>query len=124
MLGASIYKNMSELSQEGIDERSVLAYIWTKSKNFNDADMIHVSEFSGDNALIINEVFGIDEYQTIIYHYNGWLYELFTIKNSGLGREDGVKVMPLEDLTFETANHGLIKISSGNQTLLINPLGN
>ena len=122
MLGASIYQNMAEVSQEGADERAVLAYIWTKSKNFNDAGMIYVAEYHGENALMIDEEFSGVRYQTVIYHYNGWLYELFTEKNLGLGRDSGEKIMRLEDLSFETANYGLIKVTSGGMSLFISPL--
>ena len=123
ILGATIYRNIAEVSQEGADERSVLAYIWTKTKNFNDAGMIYVSEYYGDNALIIEEVFSGVRYQTVVYHFDGWLYELFTEQGLGLGREDGVRVMELGSLSFDSLEHGLIKVTSGDRALLINPLG-
>ena len=122
MLGASIYQNMAEVSQEGADERSVLAYIWTKSKNFNDAGMIYVSEYHGSNALMIDEELGGTRYQTIIYYYDGWLYELFSEYGLTFSPEDGVRVMRLSDLAFETARHGLIKVTSGWRNLFISPL--
>ena len=123
MLGASIYRNISDVSNEGADERSVLAYIWTKSKNFNEAGMISVTGFHGMDVLAIIEVLGGMEYQTLVYYHDGWLCELFTEKGLGLSPGDGVRVMRLESLAFESVEYGLIRVTAGDRSLLISPLG-
>ena len=123
MLGASIYRNISDVSSEGADERSVLAYIWTKSKNFNEAGMISLTSFHGENALVITEEFSGIEYQTVVYYFDGWLCELFTEKGLGLSPADGVRVMRLDSLSFETIDYGLIRVTAGDGSLLISPLG-
>ena len=122
MLGAGIYRRISDISHDGADERTVLSYIWTKTKNFNEADMLSVTGFHGENALAINEVLGGTEYQTLVYHHDGWLCELFTEKGLGLSPQDGVRVMRLESISFESLEHGLIRVTTGGKSLLISPL--
>ena len=122
MLGASIYQNIAEMSEEGADERLALSYVWTKVKKSNDAGVIYVSNFDGDSALIIDEAIGDRYFQTIIYHENGWLFELFSEKDFGMDRSDGSRVLRVDHLEFEAADYGLIKAISGNRTLFIYPL--
>ena len=126
-LGARIYKNMTDISGENQTERALLSYIWTKVKNGDKSDSIHVGEFGGLTALLFDEEFGGTPYRTAIYQYDGWLYELFcetellTDQTSGFLPEDGVQVMEIADLGFESLDYGMIKISTGNLSLLLTP---
>ena len=122
MLGASIYHNITEMSEEGADERLALSYIWTKTKKSNDAGALKIDDFYGENALIIDEVIGDRHFQTIIYYEDGWLLELFAEKGFGLARSDGSRILRVESLKFEAIEYGLIKITAGNRTIFLNTL--
>ncbi|MCL2125023.1 MAG: DUF4860 domain-containing protein [Oscillospiraceae bacterium] len=124
MLGANVYKNMTEISRSGQDERTVLSFIWTKVKNGDDAGSVYVGEFCGQPALCFDKDYGGAMYQTVIYHYNGWVYELFYETGYEFFQEDGVKVYEIGDLRFEEAEYGMIKVSSHDRSLLISPRGN
>ena len=121
MLGAKVYKNMTDMTREGQDERTLLSYIWTKVKNNDEAGSIYIGEFSGLPALCFDENINDTKYQTVIYHYKGWVYELFSEIGDEFLPEDGIKIMQINDLTFEEQGYGLIKASSGARTLLISP---
>ena len=123
MLSASIYQNIAEMSVEGADERLALSYVWTKTKNSNDAGIVQIADFDGDSALVIDEKIGDRHFQTIIYYEDGWLMELFSEKDFGLDRSDGSRVMRVAELHFEAIEYGLIKVTAGNRTLFIYPLG-
>ena len=126
-LGARIYKNMTDISDENQRERALLSYIWTKVKNGDKSESIHVGEFDGRTALLFDEEFGGTPYRTAIYYYDGWLYELFcetellTDQTSGFLPEDGVQVMEIGDLEFESLGYGMIKVSTGDLSLLLSP---
>ena len=122
MLGASIYQNISEISEEGADERLVLSYVWTRVKMSNDAGVVYVEDFYGANALMIDEVIGDRYFQTVIYFEDGWLMELFSEKGIGLNRSDGSRVLRVDNLQFEEVDFGLIKITAGDRNLFISPL--
>ena len=124
MLGASIYHNIAEMSEEGADERLALSYVWTKTKKSNDAGIIYISDFYGSNALMIDETIGDRHFQTIIYYEDGWLMELFAEKGFSLGRTDGSRVIRVSHLEFEAIEYGLIKTTAGDRTLFIYPLSN
>ena len=123
MLGASIYKNMTDLTRDGQDESTTLAFVWTKVKNCDEAGSIYIDDFYGRSALCFDEVLGGTVYQTLIYHFNGWVYELFCEKGLGLRPEDGIQIIRIGELEFKELDYGLIKIVTGDKSLLVSPRG-
>jgi len=123
MLGASVYRNMTEITSDGSDERTTLAYIWSKVKNSDDAQSIETGEFQGLSALYIYEEYDSVKYHTIVYYYNGWVYELFSEAELEFYPEDGIKIIKVDGLTFEDFQHGLIKVTAGRSSLLVSPRG-
>jgi len=121
MLGASIYSNIHDISREGEDERLVLSYISTKVRNYDDAGNILVDDFNGVPALRIIERLSGKDYHTVIYNYNGWLYELFSEAALDFSLEDGMPVTRIDDLRFEETDFGLIKVSAGDLSVLLSP---
>jgi len=124
MFGANIYQHMTEISREEHEERTILSYIRTKVRNNDNAGMVYVGEFHGIPALYYDESFEGIEYTTIVYHYDGWVLELFSEVGLDFSPRDGVPIMELNDLMFEELEHNLIKVSSGTKSLLIYPRGN
>jgi len=120
-LSASIYGNMTDISKDGFEERTALSYVWTMVKNHDLNGDISVGEFNGISALIINEEYDWVSYSTRIYVYDGRLHVLFSETELDFEPQDGVPVYEAPDLFFEQIEHGLIKVSSGNQNLLIYP---
>jgi hypothetical protein len=123
MLGASTYQNMTEISRESQTERTVLSYIRTKVKNDDDAGKVYIVDFHGLSALCFEEELGGVSYRTLIYHYDGWVYELFSESEIDLSPDTGVRVIRIDDLTFEKQEHGLLKVSAGDMDLFISPRG-
>jgi len=121
MLGANIYQNVTDMTREGHDERLVLSYIWTKVRNDDESGKILIGDIDGVPALCFDEDIGGILYRTSIYHYNGWVYELFSEKGLGLAPENGTQILKTDDLKFEALDFGMIRISSGNASLLVSP---
>jgi len=123
MLGANIYRNINDLSRYEQYEHTALSYVWTKTKNFDDADSISVGNFNGLTALFIDEKIGGTEFRTVIYHYDGWLFELFSEATLDFSIEDGIRIIRTEELFFEEIGNGLIKVTTGRMQLLLSPRG-
>ena len=121
MFGASIYQNMTEITREGQNERTVLSYIWTKTKNEDGAGRVTVGFFHGLSALFYEEEFDGVPYRTMIYFHDGWVYELFSDASLEFYPEDGVQIIRAENLFFTQTSFGLIKVSSGDKSLLLSP---
>ena len=121
MLGASVYKKMNEITRDGQDERMLLSYIWTKVKNVDEAGSIYIGDFHGLNALYLDEEYNSTQYRTVIYHYDGWIYELFSEASLELFPEDGIRVTSIGELKLEESGYGLIKISTESGCLYLSP---
>ena len=129
MLGASIYKNMTDITGENRDEHTILSYIWTKVKSNDKNGSVRIGEYFGLETLCFDEEYEETNYTTAIYLYDGWVYELYT-ETQLLGEtdpllafapEDGVKVMGVDGLGFKELEYGLIEVSSGSISILIYP---
>ena len=121
MLGATIYKSMTGITREGQDERMLMSYIWTKVKNRDHSGRIYVGEYSGLQALCLNEEFGGIEFRTVVYYYDGWVYELFSEIDIEFLPHEGIKITRAENLNFVENDAGMIEVSAGSKTLLIYP---
>ena len=123
MLSAEMYKKMTDISREGYDNRTGLSYIWTKVKNNDNAGKIHIGDFNGVPALCFDEEFSDVTYTTRVYFYDGWVRELFSEVGIDFLLQDGAQIIEIDDLEFEELGSGLIRISSGGDSLLISPRG-
>ncbi|MCL2226517.1 MAG: DUF4860 domain-containing protein [Oscillospiraceae bacterium] len=119
MLGVSIYQNLTEISREEQDQRLALSYIRTKVRSNDESERLHIGEFHGHPALIYHEVFGGRLFRTVIYHYNGWLNELFSEADLDFSPADGTQIMPLDELRLEELGEGLIMVATGTRSLLL-----
>jgi hypothetical protein len=123
-LGVDAYKNVTDVSREGYEERVCLSYIWTKIKNGDKAGMIFVEDFQGLSALRLDEVYDGVTYRTLIYSYEGRLYELFFEAGLEFSPGDGAPVINNESLSFEWLEDGrLMKITAGAESVFISPRG-
>jgi len=121
MLGASIYRNINDISREGQYEHTALSYIWTRAKNFDEAGSLKVGDFDGIPALFIDETLGGTEFRTAIYNHDGWLFELFSETALEFRPEDGVRVLSVDDLSFREIENGIIEVTAGGKKLMLSP---
>jgi len=119
MLGGSIYGNMIDVSAKGQSERDSISYIRAKIKSSDSAGSISINDFNGLQALVLSEIIEESEFVTYIYHYDGWVYELFHEKGLVFLPEDGRPIIKSDSLSFEVTDSGLIRISTDFGSLLI-----
>jgi hypothetical protein len=123
LLGVSAYRNINVVSREGHDGRVGLSYIWTKVKHGDEVGRLEIKNFHGRPALYIYEEDSWDVYNTIIYHHDGWLCEIYTMVEFTFALEDGTRIIGVENMRFETLAGGVIKISAGDDYILLTPRG-
>ena len=121
MLSASIYSNMVEKSNEFQNERIALSYIRTMIRSADRENVISVGSFHGLSALILEEEFEGFAFVTKIYHYNGWLHELFMEQGENFLPADGMPIIRSDYLEFAINDHGMVQASNGFGTILISP---
>ena len=121
MLGGSIYRNMVDISRDGHDERTALSYVRTKIRNLDSEGFITVEYFDGIPSLSVQEVFGDRIFNTRIYHYDGYVRELFHEAGFEFYLGDGTRIVSADKLYFEALEDGLIRASTDIGSLIISP---
>ena len=119
ILGISVYKNINEISADEYNERTCLSYVWTKVRSGDTAGNVYVGNMFGQNVLCIDEDYDDATYETVIYTYDGWVYELYSEKGSDFSPEDGQQVINTSSLAFEQLSGNLIRVTSGSGSALI-----
>ena len=123
MLGAGAHKSIAAISREGAIEQICLSYIWTRVKSNDDVGMVRVRDFDGTPALYLEEKYGDTAYNTIIYHHDGWVYELVAESGFDFIRGDGLRVVQADAVSFEQLDNEHILVSSGIDTAFLSLRG-
>ena len=121
MLGASVYRNINDISREGQQEHTALSYIWTKTKNYDSAGSIVAGDFNGIPALFIYEQLGEEVFITAIYSYDGWLCELYSSAELDFSPGDGDRIIQTGKLNFRETGEGIIEVTVDSKRLLLFP---
>jgi len=108
--GAGAYQNISNAMEEQYSGRTCLSYLAAKVKHYDTMDNVTLTSFGGVEALALDEQSGGETYRTLIYYYDGHVYELFASRDSGLVPGDGFEIIAVDSLRFEQAQGGLIRI--------------
>ena len=105
--GAGTYRRLSERDDRSYDRRTAAQYVSARVRQADRAGAVSVRTFEGCPALILSEEIGGESYETRIYHYDGYLRELFASAEGDFLPEDGEKVLPLEGFLVYPEEPGL-----------------
>lgn len=115
ILGTRIYSSMSSASERAYYERTVLSFAVEKLRHGDGLGPVSVGEFDGLNALYLESELGGTAYTSILYCYDGWLYELFCEKGLDFSREDGTKILRAASVRFSEEKPRLIRIEATDE---------
>jgi len=121
MLSGRIYKNMTDLSNEGSNDRTCLSYIWSRVKNEDIAGKIYIVKLQELNALCFEEEYGGKAYQTMVYLHDGYIRELFCEVGLSFMPEQGTPMMKAETFSLRERKHGVIEVATDAGSLLVYP---
>ncbi len=107
--GAGVYKRLAGETDQAYDARTCVQYLANKLRQAPAADCLEICDFGDGDSLALSQWLDGEEYLTRIYCHEGWLMELFALADSGLGPEDGEKILPLRQLSVRDSG-GLLRI--------------
>ena len=117
LIGSRVYENIRERDHLSFETDTALAYITNKVRQGDIADSIAVREENGQQFLVFTSVFDGIEYETLIYHMDGGLYELFALAENDLDVTAGQRIMDCDVMHFaleETSkNNSMLHITLG-----------
>ena len=100
LIGSRVYENIRERDRLSFETDTALAYITNKVRQGDMADSIAVREENGQQFLVFTSVFDGIEYETLIYHMDGGLYELFALAENDLDVTAGQRIMDCDVMHF------------------------
>lgn len=112
-LGVIVYKNIAESNLENYELRTSLSYVRTKIRQADEKDCIRIEDGKRGRELVLSEkdeTGGLTD--TVIYFYDGGLYELTHERGAEFEPEDGFMIVAVNGFSVEKAEKGLIKLSA------------
>ncbi len=90
LTGARAYRGLTQRDQAAYSRRVCVQYIATRVRQADRAEGVSVEPFGEGDALVLSE----DGYVTRVYHYDGYLMELYASVEEELHPQDGQRIIP------------------------------
>lgn len=100
IFSANAYKNIYESSNNNFNIMSPLSYIASKVRQADVSNAIRIEEKEGTRALVIKTFEANNVYETWIYNYDGYIYELFVDENADFSLSDGTAIYENDKIEF------------------------
>lgn len=125
LFGAKIYRNLTERDKHVYDSRTAVSYLSMKVRQSDIRDSVEIRETDGTDVLVFKESLDGIGYETLIYCYDGYLCELFTVSMQQEGTVEegflagGNRLLEAASLELEMNNECLLitlKDAAGKQS--------
>ena len=108
-IGAGIYKRNVAQTTENYSQRVSFAYVTEKVRQADKKGLVFVDQRFGKNVLVMQSETGGVLYDTIIYDYDGYLYELFARDDlQNLYPQSGQKILEIKRFEIDEVTEGLL----------------
>lgn len=113
--GMASYKNIVLANNNNFELRTSLSYIATKVRQTDSIGSVNILDLDGQTVLMLKEEINGEGYETCIYHYNGYIYELFQSEGMEYDFTSGIRLMELYELHMEETKNGMIQLTALNK---------
>ena len=94
--GTSVYDRLTRRDSAAFDSRSAVQYLATRVHQAESADSLSLKpDGNGGTMLCILQDYGEEQYETLLYCWDGWLCELFAEMDGEIEMEAGEKILPV-----------------------------
>ena len=108
LTGADAYQRLAQRDQRSYDCRTAQQYLTTRVRQADCQGGITIEQFGGTCALAVHEQIDNEDYQTLIYCYDGYLRELFVQTDGDFSPADGEKVLQAQSLSVRWQDRLLV----------------
>jgi hypothetical protein len=98
--GADVYHRLADRDRLSYDYRTAGQYLSTRVRQADRLGQVSVIDFGGTDALVFTEEIEGENYETLVYCYDGYLRELFALADGDFLPEDGEKVLQAQSLSL------------------------
>ncbi|WP_019229679.1 DUF4860 domain-containing protein [Sedimentibacter sp. B4] len=128
VLGKNIYANINEDRDSNYEIRVSLSYIANKIRQSDKQGTVEIRNYENNNAVVINETYDDENYETWIYFYDNAIYEMFADENATFLPEEGMKIVDCDSLEITKIKDNLYKFavssSADSSELVLNLYSN
>lgn len=114
LIGGKVYENIRGRTEQNYIGSMALSYIANKVRQGDAAGAVDVREIDSVPVLELKQEINGESYVIWIYHYEGYIRELFTDIQSGLGLSDGLEIIACDGLNLEK-NGRLLKVETSGE---------
>ncbi len=114
-VGIGAYKNIVLTTNDNFQLRTSLSYVATKVRQSDTLNSISIEEKDGVNVLILGEEIDGAIYETLIYHYQGHLCELYREQGMDYDLSYGIPVMEIDQFNIKLMDDGYLWIEAQNK---------
>lgn len=100
IFSANAYKSIQENTDLSFNQISPLSYIASKVRQSDAYGAVKIKEKEGTNALVIKSYIDNEVYETWIYNYNGYIYEIFVDEYADFSLSDGIAIYENSKIDF------------------------
>ncbi len=116
-LGANSYRKLVERDEESYNRRIITSYVCAKIRDNDSIGALEVGGFTkadtpdGIDTLHMYQNIEGEVYDTRIYYYDNYIYELLTLADNKIDPEAGSPVMEAKGLSFQM-NGNVVEITA------------
>lgn len=94
-VGIMVYRNIGSQSASGDNMRLSLGYVANKLRSNDIANSVSIEKRDGTDMLVLKYE-GEDDCETLVYWYDGYLYEMFKFTDNEIEPQYGTKLCALD----------------------------
>jgi hypothetical protein len=112
VIGADVYANINRNMNANYDLRIPLSYVSNKIRQADSEGAVSLQTKEGTTVLVLASVNNGSNYETWIYEYEGYLYEVLYEQGKGLPLEAGTPVIPVNGFSMKMEAGNLMTLTA------------
>lgn len=114
-LGKNIYNNINDDRGSNYELRVSISYIANRIRQADKSNAVQIKELNGNSAVVIKESYDDCSYETWIYYYDNYIYEILIDEGDSFELTDGMKILEVEKFNILKLNSNLFEFSAKNK---------
>jgi len=110
LIGSRVYQNSAFAMENHFNSTTAISYVKEKMHQHDYEGAVEIETVEGRQVLILSSSLKEMKLRTMIYEKDGFLKELYVLKDSDVGLEGGQNVVPIENFQVEEIEEGLFRI--------------
>ena len=113
-IGIRVYKNVVLANDNNFELRTSLSYVATKIRQTDTVGYPKMEQKDGVDLLILGEEIEGNMFETLIFHKDGSLYEIYQEAGAEYELDYGQETMEIENFSIQLTSTGLVTLTAMN----------